>query len=114
MSFGLGNGFEWVPLAMLAGLAFTLAISLFISAAGKSGFSGKKEKALPFYSGNIPGEKERMKASDYFWGFSEALSGYYEKMEKMHSGNPNDLAAWFVAVAALALIALSLGAFLWA
>ena len=104
----------WAPLAMLAGIAVTFIIALAIRALGKKGFRHSKDRAMPFYSGNIVTERERVKASDYFWGFFEALKEYYSWVDGVHTGKVNDYVSWFVAVASLLLLALALGGFLWA
>ena len=104
----------WAPLAMLAGFAVMLAVVLILRAFGRRGFKYGKERALPFYSGNIATERERVNASNFFWGFFEAFRDYYSYMKGIHTGQVNDYAAWFVAVASVLLAALALGVVLWA
>jgi len=104
----------WAPLAMLAFLALALATAIIIRAFGRKGFKHGKDRAMPFYSGNIVTEKERVKASDFFWGFFEALKEYYSWAEGLHSGKVNDYVFWFIATATVLLAALALGVLLWA
>lgn len=100
---------NWAPLAMIAGMLIILFIVFIIRAFGKKDFKYSKDKAMPFYSGNIVTEKSRVKASDYFWGFFEAFKNYYSWMKSIHSGIVNDYIFWFVTVASIILIALALG-----
>ena len=104
----------WAPLAMLAGFAVLLVIVAIIRALGNKGFKAGKNSAMPFYSGNIVTESERVKSSDFFWGFFEAFEGYYDKMRGMHTGIVNDYVAWFIAVTAVILVVLAAGAVQWA
>jgi len=104
----------WQPLAMAAGASAIIAVVLLLRLFGRKSFKYSKEKAMPFYSGNTVTEKERVRASDFFWGFFEAFKGYYARMRELHSGIVNDYVLWFVIVASLVLVSLSLGVVLWA
>jgi len=115
MISGLDTGISaWYPLAMIAGLIAMAIIVFIIRMFGNKKFKYSKNKAMPFYSGHAVSERERVKASDFFWGFFEAFSGFYEKMRKMHSGNPNDYVFWFVFTASIILMVLALGVVQWA
>lgn len=104
----------WAPLAMLAGFAVISITVLAIRSLGRGGFRHGKDRAMPFYSGNIVTDRERAGASDFFWGFFEAFRGYYSYMQRAHTGMVNDYVAWFVAAASILLVALALGAVQWA
>jgi len=112
--FSLSTGVSaWYPLALLAGMLVMIAIVFIVRRAGKRDFKYDKEKALPFYSGHVASEDERVKASDFFWGFFEAFKGFYSSMDKIHNGLVNDYVSWFVVVASILLIALAAGVIQW-
>jgi hypothetical protein len=108
-----GEGFFapiiFIAFAILVGIAVLVLRSF-----GKKGFVYSKEKASYFFSGNIADEESRVKASDYFWGFFEAMKPYYRLIIKMHTGIINDYVFWFVVVASLLLLVLSAEVLIWA
>jgi hypothetical protein len=108
-----GEGFFapiiFIAFAILVGIAVLVLRSF-----GKKGFVYSKEKASCFFSGNIADEESRVKASDYFWGFFEAMKPYYRLIIKMHTGIINDYVFWFVVVASLLLLVLSAEVLIWA
>ncbi len=115
MISGLDTGISsWYPLAMVAGLIAMAVIVFIIRMFGRKDFKHSKNKAMPYYSGLAISESERVKSTDFFWGFFEAFKGFYEKMGKMHSGNANDYVFWFVFTASIVLMALALGVIQWA
>ena len=60
----------------------------------------------PFISGNpeISKEDSHIGASHIYWGFTEALKGYYKPLIKLHTGNINDYSGWIVLVLAIIFI----------
>jgi len=107
---GLDTGISaWYPLAMVAGLIAMAIVVFVIRMFGRKDFKHSKNKAMPYYSGHAVSDGNRVKASDFYWGFFEAFSGFYEKMRRMHSGNPNDYVFWFVFTASIVLIVLVWG-----
>jgi len=108
-----GKGF-WEPITFLAFALLVCLAMLIIRMFGRKGFTYSKSKARAFFSGNLTDENTRVKASDYFWGFFEAMKPYYNLIMKIHTGIINDYVLWFIIVASLLLIALTLGVFQWA
>lgn len=102
----------WMPITMAFSGLILLLVVLLIKASGKKGFKYSEGKAMPFYSGNIPSENTRFKASGFFWGFTEALKNYYSLMKRIHTGIVNDYVFWFVASAAIILICFLAGGLL--
>jgi hypothetical protein len=45
-----------------------------------------------------------IRASNLYWGFSEALKGYYEQVVPAHSGSVVDYVVWYLLVTAALLI----------
>lgn len=101
----------WEPITFITFAILVCLAVLIIRAFGRKSFKYSKEKAQAFFSGNITDESNAVKASDYFWGFFEAMRPYYNAIIRIHTGVINDYALWFVIVASLLLIALTLGVF---
>lgn len=106
------SGF-WNPLAFVAFFIGVCIIIFIFRAFGKKDFKPSKYKADVFFSGNIASEASRVKASDLFWGFFEAMKPYYNLITKIHTGIINDYALWYVIVASLLLTVLTLGVLQW-
>ncbi|MCD6512690.1 MAG: FeoB-associated Cys-rich membrane protein [Thermoplasmata archaeon] len=84
----------------------TIAIVVYIirSFGRKDYRKGEAQKA--FFSGEdvLSPEEMHVRASNIYWGFVEAMKGYYAWMRKIHNGIINDYIAWFVGVAAIMFI----------
>jgi len=108
-----GEGFFAPVIFIVFALLIGITVLLFRSF-GRKDFVYNKEKAAPFFSGNSSDENDRLKASDYFWGFFEAMNPYYRAIIRMHTGIINDYVFWFVATATIVLLLLFAGVVLWA
>ena len=100
-----GTGF-WNP---LLGLCFFLIIILFvylIRSLGEKKYKENTEQDLPFFAGNLPSEKS-LRVHKIYWGFFEALKGYYRRIKALHTGIVNDYIYWFVLVVVILLIILT-------
>ncbi|HDN50765.1 MAG: hydrogenase [Thermoplasmata archaeon] len=97
----------WDPLILVLAAIVVAIIAYIIRAAGRRNHK-TGEQAKPFFSGVAEPSKEAMhvRASNLYWGFTEALKGYYTSMKKMHSGMLNDYIGWFVGIAALIFVVL--------
>ena len=60
----------------------------------------------PFISGNPEPENAgaHIPATNLYWGFTEALKGWYQKLLPIHTGVLTDYVAWFLGVMALTFI----------
>lgn len=105
-----GKGF-WEPITFIAFALLVCVAILIIRSFGKKDFAYSKDKTRAFFSGNLVDESNRVKASDYFWGFFEAMKHYYNLTIRIHSGIINDYVLWFIIIASFLLIALTLGVF---
>lgn len=90
-----GNGF-WHPLLWLLALAIALIVVLIIWSFGSPGYQRGTEQTKPFLSGQPEKEKEHVRASNIYWGFLEALKGYYDPLVGGHTGIGSDYVAWFL------------------
>ena len=69
-----------------------------------------KKTIQSFLSGNPEYEKEQMKikSSNVYWGFTEAMKWVYDVLRKMHNGNASDYVLWFVIVMSILSVILFL------
>ena len=95
----------WDPLLWILVLIVATLIAYIIRGFGRRDYKGG-EQSKPFLSGmDVPDEKElHIRAGNIYWGFMEALEGYYDIMKKIHTGVVNDYVAWFIGVSALLFI----------
>lgn len=50
----------------------------------------------------------RIKSSNVYWGFTEAMKWVYDLLRKMHNGNASDYVLWFVIVMSILSVILFL------
>ena len=94
-----GSGF-WGPIAWILAFIIALLISYGIRGFGRKDYKKDTEQVKPFLSGNIEERKEALhvKGDNVYWGFKEALKGFYEGSKKVHTGDTRDYILWFVIV----------------
>lgn len=102
------SGF-WNPIVWGTIIVIAFIIGYTIRSFGKIGYKKGTEQTKPFLSGNIEEDKEKshIKASNLYWGFTEALKGIYISLAKMHTGNINDYVLWFVVIMGIFFIVLA-------
>jgi hypothetical protein len=100
----------WAPLVWIAALIIIGAIVLIWRSRGEKGYKKGTAQSDIFLSGiEVPSEEQRhVKADNIYWGFFEALKGFYSAMMKPHTGIVNDYMLWFVAVLGLTILVLVL------
>ncbi|RLF92778.1 hydrogenase [Thermococci archaeon] len=95
----------WSALYWLLGVTVLFLIAYFIYSFGGKTVKSSGDKGKPFLSGNeMIKEETHVRASNMYWGFTEALKSYYNPLEGGHTGNVNDYVSWFVVVLAIVLI----------
>ena len=113
MVFETGMGF-WNPLMWLAAVVIIGLIAFIIRAFGVNTYNKKGRQSFPFFSGNVAPE-ESIRAGNIYWGFFEAMQGYYSWLKAFHTGLVNDYVFFFVLVIVVLLAAVLLeGGFVWA
>jgi hypothetical protein len=99
-----GSG-SWNPVLWLLAFVVALGAAWLIRSLGRK--DNRKGDALkPFISGNEePADGGgHIPASNLYWGFTEAMKAYYEKLVPLHTGIPSDYVAWLLGVMALMLV----------
>jgi len=96
----------WAPLAWLVAFIVATIVVYLIWKTGESSYKVGSEQGRPYLSGNAEPEKGavHIRASNLYWGFLQALKGYYEAIVPLHTGVLTDYMVWFVAVTALLLV----------
>ncbi len=103
--FGLWNPFVWV----IAFLLLYVTIKFFQDH-GQPDTEKEGDMVLPFTSGNYLSENDlRIKASNVYWGFIEAMKGYYSTLSKIHTGVMSDYVYWYIGVLAIIIILVGVG-----
>ncbi len=103
-----GFGF-WNPLVWLAALLAAVIIALVIRSFGAKDYKKGTDQTLPFLSGDKQAEVEyiHVRASNLYWGYLEALKGYYSRVVPLHTGIMTDYLLWlFGTMAAVMIIGL--------
>ena len=94
---GTGN---WNPLAWILGIAVALVIAYLIWARGEAGWKAGTSQTEPFISGNPEPQKRQVHipSGNLYWGYLEAMKGYYERIVPLHTGDLNDYMTWYLSV----------------
>lgn len=103
LSTGYGS---WNPLFWVFAFAIALIIGWVIWRRGESSYKKDTEQVKPYLSGNPEPEKGdvHIRAGNMYWGFTEALKGYYDILIPLHTGILTDYMLWFLGVMAVMLI----------
>ncbi|ASJ15118.1 hydrogenase [Thermococcus radiotolerans] len=101
------SGF-WNPIVWLALLIVFAVIGYVIYSRGNRSYKPNTDQVKPFLSGNEVEDVEeiRVRAGDIYWGFIEALKGYYNVLMRMHSGDLRDYILWYLGLGAIILFIL--------
>jgi hypothetical protein len=100
-----GSG-AWNPLAWLLAFVVAVIIVYLIWSRGERSYKKGTEQTTPFLSGNKEPSKDavHIRACNLYWGYTEALKGYYERIVPLHSGDMNDYVLWYLGTTALILV----------
>ena len=96
----------WAPVAWLIAFLVATSVVYLIWKRGESSYKKGSEQGRPYLSGNAEPEKGavHIRASNLYWGFLQALKGYYDAVVPIHTGDLTDYMVWFVAVTAVLLV----------
>jgi hypothetical protein len=96
----------WNPLAWLIAFIAAAIVVYLLWKRGESSYRKGTELDRPYLSGNVEPDKGavHIRASNLYWGYFQALKGYYDTIVPMHTGILTDYMVWFVAVTAVLLV----------
>ena len=96
----------WDPVAWLIAFVVATIVVYLLWKTGESSYKRGTEQGRPYLSGNAEPEKGavHIRASNLYWGYLQALKGYYDTIVPMHTGILTDYVVWFVAVTAVLLV----------
>jgi hypothetical protein len=106
-----GTGF-WDPIVWIIVFIVAFLIALAIWLLGEKGYRPGTQQVKPYLSGNVEPEKAdvHMRAGNLYWGFTEAMKGYYSRLVPLHTGMLNDYVLWFLGVMALVFVIVGVAA----
>ncbi|OFW52627.1 MAG: hydrogenase [Actinobacteria bacterium RBG_13_35_12] len=98
---GFWSAIIWILLVLVIG-----GMVIYLRNKGEDSYKKNTEQDKPFISGNPEESKEssHLSASHIYWGFTEALKGYYDPLVKMHTGHINDYSGWIIMLTVIILI----------
>jgi heme/copper-type cytochrome/quinol oxidase subunit 2 len=98
---GSWSAIIWVITVLVIGV-----LVIYVRNKGEDSYKKNTEQDKPFISGNPEASKEssHLSASHIYWGFTEALKGYYKPLVEMHTGSINDYSCWIITVTVIVLI----------
>ncbi|MCF7936388.1 MAG: hydrogenase [Synergistales bacterium] len=104
--FGFWDVYSWIAFFIILN-----ALALFFRGQGRGDYKKGTEQDEIFYGGNeVPedGDDFAVPASSAYWGFTEALKGFYTKLLDLHTGLATDYVGYMFLTAAvlMALIVL--------
>jgi hypothetical protein len=101
MNLTLETGFgAWNPVVWLVVMVVASALALLIRSPGSKRYKKRTAQTRPFISGNpeSPDTSSHIPASNLYWGYIEALRGYYLKLVPLHTGDGSEYVLWFLGV----------------
>jgi hypothetical protein len=100
-----GSG-SWNAILWLVALLVAWMVAWFIRSFGRPGYREGGERGKPFISGNEEPEKDavHIRGSNLYWGFFEAMRGYYDRLKPLHTGDVGDYVLWLFGTTAVVLL----------
>ncbi len=90
-------GVFWTPLLLLC---LFIAIFLFFWLWGKKNFredyNENTGQTQPYNSGSLDEVNYNIPSSHLYWGFKKSLQWYFNFIKKIHDGDLNNYAKWFL------------------
>jgi hypothetical protein len=103
----LSSGFGlWDPLFWVIAFAIAFIIAYAIWSLGRASYKKGTEQGRPYLSGNPEPEKGavHIRAGNLYWGYTEGLKGYYDRIVPLHTGIITDYLLWIFGVTCILLI----------
>jgi len=98
----------WSPIVWLVALLVLAVIALYVRSRGQKRYKKGTAQTDIFISGIQvpPAEQRHVPAHNIYWGFFEALKGFYSAMMRPHTGVINDYILWLVVIMVLTILVL--------
>jgi hypothetical protein len=105
ISLSTGSGY-WNPILWLIAVGVAAIITYLIWITGEKSYKKGTKQEKPFISGNLEPDRGHLhvRAGHLYWGFTEALKGYYRRLVPLHTGILNDYVLWFLGIMAFTMI----------
>lgn len=107
ISTGLSTGYGiWNPVFWVLAFIIGLGIAWLFWRSGLSSYKKGSQQVRPYLSGNAePAKGEvHIRAGNLYWGFTEGIKGYYQRIVPLHTGIVTDYLLWIFWVAGILLI----------
>lgn len=100
-----GSGY-WNPVVWLIAIIVIGIIVYLLWSRGETGYKKDTEQTTPFISGNPEPDKSdvHIRGGNLYWGYMEALKGYYGALVPLHTGSLNDYLLWYLGVSAIIMV----------
>jgi hypothetical protein len=100
----------WAPIVWIIAMVVIGVMVLIWRNRGQKSYKKGTAQTDIFLSGTkVPAEEQRhVKSENIYWGFFEALKGFYRAMMKPHTGIVNDYLLWLVGILAITILILVL------
>ncbi len=102
-------GFDfWNPIVWVIAFVVMMVIAYFFRSRGQKKYKKGTAQTQIFLCGEeVPDPEQRhVRAPNVYWGFFEALKGYYDGVIRPHTGIVNDYIIWFIVVIAISAVVL--------
>ncbi|KQC03263.1 MAG: hydrogenase [Methanoculleus sp. SDB] len=105
MTLQTGTGF-WNPVIWIIAFVIAFILAYLIWMLGEKDPKKTGDLIRPYLSGNPEPAKEavHVPGGNLYWGFTEALQGYYSRVVPLHTGILTDYLLWFLGVMAFVLV----------
>jgi hypothetical protein len=103
----LSSGYGlWDPILWVIAFIIGIVIAWMLWKSGVSSYKKGSEQGRPYLSGNAePAKGEvHIRASNLYWGFTEGIKGYYQRVVPLHTGIATDYLLWIFWVTGILLI----------
>ena len=105
--FIVESGYDfWNPIMWIIAFIVVMIVAYIFRSRGQKNYKKDTEQTKIFLCGEeVPeAEQRHVRGSNVYWGFFEALKGYYSGVVKPHTGVVNDYVLSFIAIMAVSAI----------
>jgi Na+/H+ antiporter NhaC len=96
-TFDTGNGF-WNPVIWIVSFFVIFLIIYILRGIGNKDNKENSEQTKVLPSGKPGYKKDKLPASNLYWGWMESMKWFIDSLKRMHNGDLGDYVLWFVIV----------------